>query len=616
MELIRRRWKHYPVRAFQVFQRHGIRALVSNAGRVLHELAFPPSYKRWIVHYDSLDQVGRKKTISRIAQLQTRPTFSVIVPVCDAATRWFRSTLNSVEAQLYPDWELCLGIGSVVSDQLRAQLSAFEVRNHRIRIAHIESTDTWAEKANRALALATGDFITVLDCGDTISEDALYWASDAVLTNPDVDLIFSDEDSIEGAGHRVRPWFKSDWNPALMLACNAFGRLGLYRRRLVNRLGGFRTRFDGAEEYDLVLRCARATGVKRIRHIDRILYHRRALNRGEKNVSASGDESAGRRAIADYLTAHGIAAEVHGANCQYQVHYAIPQPRPRVSIIIATTAIPNIAEPCFTSVLRQTTYGNFEVLLLVNRSLLLLPERAALIKQVASDARVHVIEYSDRPFNYSTVNNLGAAHAYGQVFCFLNDDTEIITADWVETLVSRVLLPGVAAAGPMLYYPNGTIQQAGIVLGLGGGIAGHACSNEPPGSRGYFSRARLEQDVSCVTAACLAIRADVFRTLGGFDEAMPLAYNDVDLCIRLRSVGYRIIWTPAAELVHRESASLGRHDEGSRAEQFARDVAFMRQRWGYLLGADPFYNSNLSLKRPYHLAFPPRRQAATAHPLR
>jgi len=608
MELIRRRWKHYPIRAYQVLQRRGIRALMSNAGRVLHELAFPPSYKRWIALYDSLDQPLRRKITSRLAQLQMRPTFSVIVPVRDAAIRRFTSTVKSIEAQLYPDWELCLGIGSVERSQLCAELSAFEARNHRIRIAHIESSDTWAEKANHALAIATGDFITVLDCGDTISEDALYWASDAVLTNSDVDLIFSDEDSIDRAGHRVKPWFKSDWNPALMLSCNAFGRLGLYRRSLVSRLGGFRTGFDGAEEHDLTLRCARETEVKRIRHIDRILYHRRAPKPGELGDRASANETRGQYAIAEYLTARGIAATVQGSNSEYKVHYAIPEPRPRVSIIIATTGMPNIAEACFTSVLRRTTYSNFEALLLVNRSVALLPERAALIQRIASDARVHVIEYPDRPFNYSAVNNLGAAQATGQVFCFLNDDTELITADWLETLVSRVLLPGVAAAGPMLYFPNGAIQQAGSVLGLGGGIAGHACSNEPRESRGYFGRTRLEQDVSCVTAACLAIRANVFRTVGGFDEAMPLAYNDVDLCMRLRSVGYRIIWTPAAELVHHESASLGRHDKGPRAEQFARDVAFMRRRWGHLLQADPFYNSNLSLKRPYNLAFPPRRR--------
>ena len=283
----------------------------------------------------------------------------------------------------------------------------------------------------------------------------------------------------------------------------------------------------------------------------------------------------------------------------------MPIPHPRVSVIIATTAQPDIAEPCFTSLLQRTTYDDLEVLLLVNRSVLQVSERADFLKRIAEEPRVRVIDYPDRPFNYSAVNNFGAAQASGKILCFLNDDTEIVTADWLDVLVSRVSLPQVAAAGPMLYYPDGTIQHAGVVLGLSG-IAGHACLHEPRGSRGYFGRACLEQDVSCVTAACMAIRADVFRTLGGFDEKMPLAYNDVDLCLRLRSAGWRIIWTPAAELVHRESASLGRHSRGARAEQYAHDVTLMRQRWGPLLQADPFYNLNLGLERGYSLAFPPR----------
>ena len=220
---------------------------------------------------------------------------------------------------------------------------------------------------------------------------------------------------------------------------------------------------------------------------------------------------------------------------------------------------------------------------------------------------MRIVEYPDRPFNFSLVNNLGAKQASGDILCFLNDDTEVIAADWLDQLVARVSLPQVAAAGPMLYYPDGTIQHAGVILGLGpSGIAGHACHREPRGSQGYFGRACLEQDVSCVTAACMVIRAEVFRTVGGFDEAMPLAYNDVDLCLRLRAAGWRIIWTPAAELVHHESASLGRHDTGERAEQYACDIALMRRRWQSILNTDPFYNHNLSLEHGYKLAFPPR----------
>jgi hypothetical protein len=379
-------------------------------------------------------------------------------------------------------------------------------------------------------------------------------------------VIFSDEDTVEGTAHRLDPWFKPDWNPALMLACNTFGRLGAYRRSLVQRLGGFRAGFDGAEDYDLVLRCAAATEVNRIRHIARVLYHRRATESGRGGKNQPGDDDAGGQAIADHLAVQGIAARVCGKDGQYQVSYAMPTPCPRVSILIATTARPDIAEPCFTSLLQRTIYDDFEVLLLVNRSVLNVCDRSRLLKRIAEKPQVRIIEYPDRPFNYSAVNNFGATQASGQVICFLNDDTEIVAVDWLEVLVSRVSLPQVGAAGPMLYYPDGTIQHAGVILGLGG-IAGHAHRYQPRGSRGYFGRACLEQDVSCVTAACMVIRAKVFRALGGFDETLPLAYN---------------------------------------AAQYAHDVAFMRERWGPLLQADPFYNPNLALERDYSLAFPPR----------
>jgi GT2 family glycosyltransferase len=275
-----------------------------------------------------------------------------------------------------------------------------------------------------------------------------------------------------------------------------------------------------------------------------------------------------------------------------------------VSVITATTAQPEIPELCLYSLLSRTTYRDFEVLVMVSESVVSKPERASLLRRFSKKSRLRISVYPDQTFNYSWVNNWGASQASGDVFCFLNDDTEVISPDWLEQLVARISLPGVVAAGPLLSYPDGTIQHAGVILGLGG-VAGHACVHEPRNSCGYFGRACLEQDVSAVTAACMAVRADAFRSVDGFDEAMPLAYNDVDFCLRLRAAGRRIVWTPTVELIHRESMSLGRHDSRKNAAQFARDVAIMHQRWGALLQADPFYSPNLSLDRAYALAFPP-----------
>ncbi len=454
MSPFRRRWIHHLGRAYQILQHEGLKAFLRKAAPILREFAFPRSYERWIARYDTLNQTTRQQIKAEIAELRSRPTVSIIMPVCGEAGKWFRSTINSIEAQLYPYWELCLSVGPSARDKLREELDTLEKRDNRIHVAQVDNFATWADKANGALALATGDFVAPLDVGDALAEDALYWVAKEARDDVGADLIFSDEDTIEGNAHRVDPWFKPDWNPALMLACNAFGRLGAYRRSLVQRLGGFRAGFDGAEEYDLVLRCAAATEVNRIRHIARVLYHRRAIIRVKERQGQSSNEDASWHAIADHLAAQGIVAKVSGGNGEYRLTYAMPIPHPRVSVIIATTARPDIAEPCSRSLLQRTTYDDLEVLLLVNRSVLNVSERADFLRRIAQKPRVRVIEYPDSPFNYSAVNNFGAAQAAGQVLCFLNDDTEIVTADWLEVLVSRVSLPQVAAAGPMLITPT------------------------------------------------------------------------------------------------------------------------------------------------------------------
>jgi GT2 family glycosyltransferase len=597
-------WKRIFRRAYQIIWDEGFPVLAKKGQTTLRNIVFYETYGRWISRYDTLDTT-RQPIEADIAQLLSRPIISIIMPIPGDDEKWLAGTIRSVQTQLYPHWELCLAVGHSVPESLSKNLYTLAGQDNRIRIARVEYPATWAAKRNAALKLASGDFVALVEPGDELSERALYWVAKELVAFSDADLIFSDEDKLEREDTRSDPWFKPDWNPALMLSCNAFGRLGVFRHSLLERLGGFRTGFQGAEEYELVLRCARASEPYRIRHIARVLYHCRGATKRERTDIDSRE--AGRRAIAEHLAIQNIAAEVRHTSGGYRVVYATPTPRPRVSVLITTTARPDLVEPCLQSLFERTSYDNLEVMLLVSERVRQLPERGVLLNKVGKRPNVRIIEYPDRPFNYSWVNNLGATQASGDILCFLNDDTEVIAADWLDQLIARVSLPQVAAAGPMLYYPDGTIQHAGVILGLGpDGIAGHACHHEPRGSQGYFGRACLEQDVSCITAACMAIRADVFRTVGCFDEAMPLAYNDVDLCLRLRGAGWRIIWTPSAELVHHESASLGRHNMGARAEQYARDVALMRRRWRPILNADPFYNRNLSLEHGYKLAFPPR----------
>jgi GT2 family glycosyltransferase len=290
---------------------------------------------------------------------------------------------------------------------------------------------------------------------------------------------------------------------------------------------------------------------------------------------------------------------------QYQVDYEVPAPSPRVSVLIPTTANAALFEPCISSVLGRTTYDNFEVLLLVNEGHRNDSARTKLLQSAADHPGVRVLCYSDRLFNYAWVNNWAAGQASGQILCLLNDDTKIITPNWLERLVARALLPDVGAVGAMMYYPDETIQHVGVILGLGG-VAGHALHGAPRGIAGYFSRACLEQDLSCVTAGCLAIRRDLFLALGGFNEQFRIAYNDVDFCLRLRAAGWRIIWTPTVELYHRESASVGKPDSRDRRDEYTKAVRLIRKLWGPALDSDPFYNPNLSLRKAFNLAFPPR----------
>jgi O-antigen biosynthesis protein len=601
-------WKRILRHAYQIVRDQGFRALARKILITLRGVTPAEPYERWITLYDTMDKTTQKYIESDIARLPSRPIISIVMPILGGDEERLGGTIRSVQAQLYPHWELYLAVGHSLAKSVPRLLHDLPAHDGKIQVAWVEDSATWAGRVNFALTLASGDFVAFIDPGDELSEHALYWAAKELVDFPNTDLIFSDEDKLKREATRLDPWFKPDWNPALMLSCNAFGRLGIFRRSLLERLGGFHTGFEGADEHELVLRCARASEPHRIRHIARVLYHRRD---DAKNEQAKFDGwEAGRRAIAEHLAIQNISAEVRRNNGGYQVVYAIRMPRRRVSVLIATTARPDLVEPFLQSLFERTRYDNWEVMLLVNESVRQLPERSALLNKVVERPNVRIVEYPDRPFNYSWVNNLGAAQASGDVLCFLNDDTEVIATDWLDQLIARVALPQVGAVGPILYYPDGTIQHAGVILGLGpSGIAGHACHHEPRGSQGYFGRACLEQDVSCVTAACMAIRAEAFRAVGGFDEAMPLAYNDVDLCLRLRAAGWRIIWTPAAELVHHESASLGRHDMGDRAEQYARDIALMRQRWQSILNADPFYNRNLSLEHEYKLGFPPRPSA-------
>jgi glycosyltransferase involved in cell wall biosynthesis len=572
-------------------------------------MPYGESYGDWIAKYDTVDDKTRMLMLKRVSRLALQPKLSIVMPVYNTDLRWLREAVESVRAQLYPHWELCVSDDASTLPGVKEMLREYADKDARIRVVFRDTNGHISANSNSALSVATGDFIALMDADDLLPEDALYWVAEEINAHPDVDLIFSDEDKINIEGRRYDPYFKPDWNPALMLSQNAFTHLGVYRRSLVKKLGGFRLGFEGSQDHDLVLRCAGATESSKIRHIPHILYHWRAI----PESTASRPEAkpyvwdAGARAIEDHLARNGVKGKVTRAlNIFYQVSYEPPDEWPKVSVVMPSGCKLDLLRPCLSDLLARTTYPNFEVLLTVNEIRFQNEEKAACLKEFANDSRVRVLVYENRDFNFSWVNNWAAKQASGSILCFINDDIKIITADWLEKLVVRLQLNRVGAVGVMLYYPNETIQHAGVILGLGG-VAGHTFRGMARGSDGYCGRAGLEQDLSCVTAACFAVRREVVEELNGFDDRLAIAFNDVDFCIRLREKGWRIIWTPEVEHYHLESQTIGNHGSRERAPVFQKEVRMMRDQWGAILDSDPFFNPNLSLQDDkIALAFPPR----------
>ena len=353
-------------RALQIIQREGVSGVAARSAAIASELLFLRTYKRWIARYDFLDAAARQEIEQDIARLQSRPMISIIVPACGSHWQCLATTIDSVRKQIYPDWELCICVDHSGSSELREKVTTSARSDDRIRIAWFTGPATWAHNANVALAQVCGDFIAPVDPGDMLAEDALYRVAKELAGHSEADLIFSDEDGVDSKGGRGDPWFKPDWNPALMLSCNAFGRLGAYRRSLLERVGGFCSDFEGAEEHELLLRCTRAMQARSVRHIARVLYHRRRRSLAEPWWQNFNSGETGRRAVEEHLADQGIAAQVRLDGNGYKVIYANPSPQPLVSIIIPTTAQPDIVEPCLRTLFERTTYRNFEVLALID----------------------------------------------------------------------------------------------------------------------------------------------------------------------------------------------------------------------------------------------------------
>lgn len=563
-------------------------------------------YGGWVRRYDTLGDEDRAVLRAALAGFARRPLISVVMPVYNPRPEWLEAAIGSVRRQLYPDWQLCVADDASTDPAIRPILERYAAEDPRIAVVFREQNGHIAAASNSALALAQGEWVALLDHDDLLAEQALFWVAEAIDRDPELALIYSDEDKLDAQGRRCDPYFKCDWNVDLFYSHNLFSHLGVYRTALVRAIGGFREGFEGSQDYDLALRCLERIAPEEIHHIPRVLYHWRVHRESTAQDAAAKPYAmrAGERALNAHLARCQVDARVELITYGYRIRYALPQPAPLVSLIIPTRNGMPLLRQCVEGILEQTRYPHYEIRIVDNGSDD--PATLAYLAEIAADARVRVIR-DDRPFNFSALNNAAVRDADGTLVALVNDDVEVITPDWLGEMASLALQPGIGAVGARLLYPDGTVQHGGIVLGLGG-LAAHAHKHLSRYSYGYFGRAMLVNGFSAVTAACLMIRKAVYTEVGGLNETeLAIAFNDVDFCLRVRAAGYRNVWTPYAELYHHESASRGGEDTPEKQARLAEEAAYMKQRWGDLLLNDPAYSPNLTLDREdFSLAWPPR----------
>lgn len=564
------------------------------------------NYAQWISNYDRLLETTKADIQNKIAAFVCPPRISIVMPTYNSSILFLKQALDSVINQLYPHWELCIADDASSDLEVIQLLQSYEKKDNRIRVIYRDKNGHISKASNDALALATHEFIALMDHDDLLPLDALYYVAEAILKHPHAGLIYSDEDKIDIEGNRHTPHFKPDWNPTLFLSNNYICHLAVYRTDLIRKVGGFRPGLEGAQDYDLTLRCIQHLDPTQIVHIPKVLYHWRAhsgstaLALDQKPYFAES----GRVALQDYLKNCGISGTVEHTGIAYRLHYTLPTPPPLVSIIVLTRDKYSLLHQCIESILQLTTYENYEILIVDNDSTDI--QTLDYLKKLENHANIRI--YRDpQPFNYSALTNNAVKYAKGSFLCFLNNDIQVISPDWLNEMCSLALQPSIGAVGAALFYPNETLQHGGIIVG-GGGIASHAHRKFPRKDPGYMSRKASRSNFSAVTAACMVVKTDVFQKMGGLNEQdLKIAFNDVDFCLRLIEAGYRNVWTPYAELYHHESASRGLDTTPEKKARFLKEMDYMQKRWAHLLSTDLAYNPNLTLEyEDWSLAWPPR----------
>lgn len=590
-----------------VFGKVAFLRLLDKGVRCLHEHGWGYTWKKvqnWEKHRQDYTLIANRPLFTE-AQLEAQKkekftkqiNFSIVVPLFNTPEKFLREMIQSVLDQTYADWELCMADGSDSAHRdVERICQQYAKRDHRIKYRKLEKNLGISGNTNACLDMAQGDYIALFDHDDLLHPAALYEVMRAICEQ-NADFIYTDENTFhEKPADAFCPNFKPDYAPDTLRSYNYICHFTVFSKKLLDTVGEFRQEFDGSQDYDMILRLTEKA--LKIVHIPEILYFWRAhKNSVADDISAKPYTlDAARRALSEHLDRIGLVGEVEDSSIPstYRIKYAITG-SPKVSIVIPNMDYVDTLRACISSILEKTTYKNFEIVIVENNSKE--AETFLYYDELRNDPHIRIVTWNGK-FNYSAINNFGIKEAAtGEYILLLNNDIEVITPDWIQEMLMFAQRSDVGAVGAMLYYPDDTIQHAGVILGIGG-VAGHAHKNLLRGDYGYMSRATIAQNLSAVTAACMMVSRDVWNQVHGLDETYEVAFNDVDLCMRIREAGYLIVWTPYAELYHYESKSRGYEDTPEKKRRFEGEVRHFQERWKKELAAgDPYYNPNLTLNR-------------------
>ena len=597
-------------KVIKVFRQEGVAAgfrfLKRNSIALLRRVMRYGSYERWLHLYGTLTPSDLKKMHATIDAWDNKPLISIILPTFNSNLDFLAAAIDSVTHQIYPKWELCIADDASIDPLVTEFLNHYQLQDKRIKVTFRKENGHISAASNTALQLATGEWIALLDHDDLLEPTALFWVVHAININQEIQIIYSDEDKIDKKGKRFDPYFKPDWNKDLFYSQNYLCHLSIFRKQLLVEIGGFRIGYEGAQDYDLSLRCIEKIKPHEIYHIPRVLYHWRRHEQSTSHSMSAKNYAvdAGQRALNEHFKSAGIKGYVKPVPGGYRAYYDLPDPLPLVSLVIPTRNSYQLVRQCIESIVSKTTYTNYEIILVDNHSDEL--ESLDYFSMLAHDGIVRLIQYPHE-FNYSAINNFAVERARGEIIGLINNDIEVIAPDWLSEMVSLVSQEGVGAVGAKLLYPNHSIQHAGIVLGISG-VAGHSHKYFAKDDIGYFHRLKLISSYSAVTAACLLVKKNNYIELGGFNENnLSIALNDVDFCLRLKNIGYRNVFTPYALLLHHESATRGEDGLSHNKIRFDSERAYIKKQWLMECLNDPAYSPNLTINHEdFSLGFPPR----------